>query len=98
MARQRLQDLEVRHGLSRGVGVEGDPFRVAPAAADRRPDPSPPRARAAANERQEPADELPTPEQALPAPGAPLRPGDDQDPGTTRAGRGEDPGNLPLHP
>ena len=50
--REQLDDVEMRHGVARRVRVERVPERIVAVAADRRLDPSAPRARPAADKRE----------------------------------------------
>jgi hypothetical protein len=78
VAGQELGDLEVRHRVARGLGVERHAGRLAPVAADRRLDPPPPRTRKAADEGEVLPLDRPLAEQALQPSMSLLRPCDDE--------------------
>ena len=82
VAAEKLGHLELGHGLAGCVGVERLPRRVVPVAADRRLDPTPPRARPAADEREVVALDLPARNQILKALVSLLRAGDNEEPGS----------------
>src|SRR5512132_2620190 len=76
---EELDDLEIRHRLTRGVRIERDPRRIVTVAPDRGLDPPGLRARAAVHEGEVLPFELPLSQELLEPPVRHLRAGDDEE-------------------
>jgi hypothetical protein len=93
---EELEQLELGHGVSGEVGIEGDARRIMAVAPDRRLDPSAARARAPPHERDVLAYDLPPAEHPLEAPVDVVRAGDDQQPRRVAVQPVDDAGPLGL--
>src|SRR6266542_4682346 len=96
MAREQLEQLELRHRIARGRSVERTPERIAAVAADRRFDTSTARARPAHDERQVAPLERTVADESLKAPMRLFRTRDDHQAGGLAIEPMHDPGAFGL--